>query len=151
LFASGPSLWPSSKYKGFEAAKFQTSPRIDSSEEKKLDWKCVAWDLERIFRKQFALESASVSLNQTNNTLNLMDGPWLQEARDALDDVINVKEARRRQEEAEASIEKGHGAEPERQPASHLANTPSCCAGASIPVWPKASLIDTSPLTQSEG
>jgi hypothetical protein len=90
--------------------------------EKKLDWKCVAWDLERIFRKQFALESASVSLNQTNNTLNLTDGQWLQEARDALDDVINVKEARRRQEEAEASIEKGHGAEPERQPASRHGN-----------------------------
>jgi hypothetical protein len=70
--------------------------------EKKLDWRCIAWDLERIFRKQFALEPASVSLNQTNNTLNLMDGPTLQAARDALDETKAIKQARRTLDEVKA-------------------------------------------------
>jgi hypothetical protein len=74
----------------------------------KLDWKCVAWDLERIFKKQFALEPASFSLSQTNNTLNLMDGLSLQEARAKLDEAIAIKEERRRRE-AEVSIEEGRG------------------------------------------
>jgi hypothetical protein len=63
--------------------------------ENKLDWKEAAWDLERIFKKQFALEPASVSLSQTNNTLGLMDGQALQAAREALDEVKAIQEARR--------------------------------------------------------
>jgi hypothetical protein len=61
---------------------------------------------ERIFRKQFVLEPASVSLSQTNNTLNLMDGLSLQEARAKLDEVIAIKEERRRREVG-APIEEG--------------------------------------------
>jgi hypothetical protein len=66
--------------------------------EMRLDWKCVAWDLERIFKKQFALEPASVSLTQNNATLNLMDEQSLQEARVALDEARAIKEERRRRE-----------------------------------------------------
>jgi hypothetical protein len=72
----------------------------------KLDWKCIAWDLERIFKKQFgpATSEMSLSLSQTTNTLNITDGPSLEEARRALDEVKAVQQARQR-EEAETSIE----------------------------------------------
>jgi hypothetical protein len=74
----------------------------------KRDWKCVAWDLERIFRKQFApaTSETSLTLNQTNNTLNLTDGAALQEARRALDEVQAQKAARRQSIEAETIVAK---------------------------------------------
>jgi hypothetical protein len=74
----------------------------------KRDWKCVAWDLERIFRKQFApaTSETSLTLNQTNNMLNLTDGAALQEARRALDEVQAQKAARRQSIEAETIVAK---------------------------------------------
>jgi hypothetical protein len=70
--------------------------------ENKQDWKEAAWDLERIFKKQFApaTSETSLTLNQTNNTLNLTDGAALENARRALDEAKAIQDARRTREEA---------------------------------------------------
>ena len=69
------------------------------------DWKCIAWDLERIFPEEFGRpdRDTNISLTQNNNTLNLMDGNALQEARRMLDEVQAEKAARRQPIEAETT------------------------------------------------
>ena len=84
----------------------------------KLDWKCIAWDLERIFKKQFApaTSETSLTLTQNNNTLNVMDASALENARRALDEVNAIKDARRQLIGAETTGAKLVAAEAAPQP-----------------------------------
>src|SRR5258708_14079452 len=67
----------------------------DQAYKDRLDWKAVAWDLERIFMKQFAdpNKAPTLQVNQAFNSLLANDNE-LADARARLDETIKKEQAR---------------------------------------------------------
>ena len=79
----------------------------------RLDWKAVAWDLERIFKKQFAdpNKAPTLQVNQAFNSLHASDNE-LADARARLDETIAKQQARLERDRSNPSLPP---AEPEHQ------------------------------------
>lgn len=86
-----------------QAVILEALTAIKSCATKEREFRNWSWFLETVYRDYFAPPDKGPHINLTQNTLNLINGQTLEEARAALDEVKRIKDERRSTERGDSN------------------------------------------------